>query len=60
MSVRQRKSERERQRQRDIHRERAIFSVRNGEGNWESKFSIKDTNLTNKMLNLTRNQRNEY
>ena len=46
--------------QRERYPGRAIFRVKNEEGNWESKFSIENTNLPNKKLNLTRIQRNEY
>ena len=52
--------ERERERERAPERKRAIFNIRKGEGNWERKFSIKDVNLTNNMLNLTRHLRNGY
>lgn len=45
---------------RERYTERAIFRVKKGEGNWEGKFSIENTNLPNKMLNFTRIQRNEY
>lgn len=39
---------------------RAIFNVRNGEGNWEGKFSIKDVNLANDMLNYVFKQLVKY
>ena len=46
--------------ERERYTERTIFKVKSGEGNWERKFNVENTNLPNKMLHLTRIQRKEY